>query len=442
MNRRFRLNRRQWLAALFFFALILRLGAVAFLHSPDITTSESGRIAANLVGGKGYTFDFYGYRQLHPLRSFMPPLYTAVLAAAMKGVPANPALALNIFQALLSSLSVVLIYAIGELVFDPFVGILAALATATYPVMLVVVTQPTITATNIFMLCLLLWALLRMADDPTRTRIAVAGIVWGANALNRPVILGFLPALALWCFFVRHRLRQPWYGVAGGVFAVALLTVAPWTARNFAIHHQVVAISTNGGFTFWNGNNPFTTGSGFDVYTARAEAFVGHPHRPAGEPDPPIVVWEPYPLPHSIAAQEETLDEVALDRAFYAAGLTFIREHPAQWFRLEVSKFVSFWWFRSNIGTYRNFYRASWVRPYQIVYSLLLALFLLGIYRRRRNWRSLSLFYLLFVFLSLIYCLFNVITRYRWEIEPLMILFAAAAVAPAARAFRPWSPRR
>jgi len=103
---------------------------------------------------------------------------------------------------------------------------------------------------------------------------------------------------------------------------------------------------------------------------------------------------------------------------------------------------VSFWWFRSNIGTYRNFYQASWVRPYQIVYGLLLALFLLGIYQTRRNWRLLSLFYLLFAFLSAVYCFFNVITRYRWEIEPLMILFAAAAVVPALRASRLWLPRR
>jgi len=423
-----RRNKFSWLIALFLAALALRLVAVAYLPSPDIAVSESGRTAVNLLSGRGYTFDFYGYRQAQPLRSFMPPLYTAILAACMAGASGHAALALKLFQALLTSLSVPLIYAIGEAAFQPAVGVLAAVATAVYPVLLVVTTQPTITATNIFLLCLLLWTMFRVRESATGPRIALAGFVLGLNALNRPLILGFGLAIACWFFLIRDQLSRKWYVPVVGIAVVSALTITPWTVRNLVVQHSLIPVSTNGGFTFWNGNNPFTTGSGFDVYTERAERYVGHAPTSAQGTDSPIIVWEPYPLPHEIADRVESLDEVSLERALYAAGLRFIREHPRDWLRLEYAKLIGFWWFRANIGTYRNFYRSAWIRPYQLVYSLLFASFLAGMFFTRRRWRTLFLFYALFGFLTLAYVAYNVITRYRWEIEPLMFLFAAAAV--------------
>lgn len=418
---------RRWLLALVAVAFALRLIAIVALPSPDIAVSESGRTATNLVSGKGYAFDFYGYRTENPLHSFMPPLYTLLLAGVMRVTPASYAgLALKMIQAVLSSLSVALVYFIGTLSFDSATAIWAALAMTLYPVNLVVVTQPTITAVNIFLICLLIWVLLRVREDSSWAWIAASGFVWGLNVLNRPLVLAFGLGIGLWCFLVRRQLRRNWLLLAGGITAAMLITIAPWTLRNLSIHHALVPVSTNGGFTFWNGNNPFTTGSGFDVHRAQAEDYVGQPY--AGDNDSPIVVWEPYPLPHTVAGRVAQMDEVALERALYAAGLAFIREHPSDWLRLEGMKFVALWWFRPHIGTYRDFYRPVWVRPYEAVYALLLVLFIGGLGITRHRWRSLSLFYLLFAYVTVSFCAFNVITRYRWEFEPLIMLFAAAAV--------------
>ncbi len=423
---------RRWLIGLVAIAFALRLIAIAALPSPAITVSESGRTAANLVSGKGYTFDFYGYRTENPLHSFMPPLYTLLLAGVMRATPTHAGAALKLIQAVLSSLNVWLVYSIGILSFDSATAIWAALAMTLYPVNLVVVTQPTITTVNIFLICLLIWALLRVREDSSWAWIAASGFVWGLNVLNRPLILAFGLGIALWCFLGRRQLHRNWLLLAGGITTAMLITVAPWTLRNLSIHHALVPVSTNGGFTFWNGNNPFTTGSGFDVRRAQAEDYVGQAYagQPyAGENGSPIVVWEPYPLPREIAGRVADMDEIALERALYTAGLAFIREHPSDWLRLEGMKFVALWWFRPHIGTYRDFYRPVWVRPYQVVYALLLVLLIGGLGITRHRWRSLSLFYLLFAYVTASFCAFNVITRYRWEFEPLIMLFAAAAVA-------------
>lgn len=417
------------LTAIFLVAFVLRMVAILYLDSPDIEISESGQTAARLVAGKGYTFDFYGYRTAHPLQSFMPPLYTLVLAACLR-FSENPALLLKIFQAIISSLTSIVIYFIAASFFARSVGLLSSLVTAVYPVFMVLITQPTVTILNIFLLGLLIFSLICLLGRSNLSNAAMAGFLLGLNALSRPLLLGFFVGILLWLWLNRQEITKPWYEIGLVIALFALLTIAPWTLRNYSIHGQLVPISTNGGFTFWNGNNPFTTGSGFDVYTDKLKAYTQGQFTPDEEAgNPKIMILQPYPLPRELEARVHTLSEVELDRQLYLASLRFIRDHPRQWLGLVRAKAISFWWFRPNIGTYRNFYRSAWVLPYQLIYAGVLFLFSIGLFLSLRRWRVCSLFYLLFMYVSAAYVSFNVITRYRWEVESYMLIFAAVAVA-------------
>lgn len=410
---------------LFLVALLLRLAALWFFHGPDlVTASESGLTAANWVAGRGYTFDFYGYRAESPLQSFMPPLFTALVAGCL--LTPWPEVVLGVVQALLSSLTVVLVYLVGAQVADRTVGLAAAALTAAYPPFLVLVDQPTVPVLNSFLMALWLWTSGELVRSPRLGWAALVGLVLGLNVLSRPTAVGFLglTLLALWLWQSRRPAR--WW--RAGILAVGVmgLTLAPWLIRTGQAHGQFVFVSTNGGFTFWNGNNPFTTGSAFDVVIPDLVAYSGE--TVAAPEGVSIVQVKPYPLPLELRDSVGVLDELALERAFYRAAYGFIREHPRRWLALLAQKAVSLWWFRPNIGRSSGFYKDAWILPYKVLYVAVLIPALAGLLLSLRQWRRYVLVYGAFAYLTLAYVAYNVITRYRWEMEPYLLVFASLAL--------------
>jgi hypothetical protein len=226
------------------------------------------------------------------------------------------------------------------------------------------------------------------------------------------------------------------------IVAAMGLTVAPWLARDLLVHRRFVWISTNGGFTFWNGNNPFTTGSAFDVQIADLAAYSGEV---VAAPDGvPVVQVKPYPLPLELRGTVATLDEVVLDRALYGASLAFIQAYPRHWLGLLAQKFVSLWWFRPNVGQSSGFYQESWILPYQILYTGVLIAAVAGLVLSFKHWRRYVVVYGLFAYLTVVYVAYNAITRYRWEMEPYLLVLAALALVTGWRRVSsalPWKAR-
>jgi hypothetical protein len=414
---------------LFGLALLLRLLALWLFHGPGLVdASESGLTAANWVAGRGYTFDFYGYRPAVPLHSFMPPLFTALVAGCL--LTPWPEVLFGAVQILLSSLTVLLVYLLGAQVADHPVGVLAAALTAAYPPFLVLADQPTVPVLNTFLLLLWLWTAGELARAPGLGKAARVGLVLGLNMLSRPSALGFL-ALTLLALWLSREARGWRLRAAAVLTGVLALTLAPWLIRDARLHGRFVWISTNGGFTFWNGNNPFTTGSAFDVVIADLAAYSGE--TVAAPPGVDIVQVKPYPLPLELRASVTTLDEVALDRALYRAAWAFIREQPQRWLALLAQKATSLWWFRPNIGRSSGFYEDAWILPYQVLYVLVLIPALAGLGLAGRHGRCYLLIYGLLVYQTLAYVAYNVITRYRWEMEPCLLILASLAVVEAGR---------
>ncbi len=407
-------------------ALILRLAVILFIGpTPNITGySEGGVIAKNLVDGRGYTYDFYGLRPDQPLRSFIPPIFVALVYACLRWTP-QPALSLALAQAILSSLICGAIFIIAlALSCKRSVALLSAVATACYPVLILMVNVPHSLLTHTSILTCALAITVLILRRPTLGLGAVAGVFWGLIALGRPALLGFMPFVVLWLWLNRSS-RYGWLKNSAVIAVAVISVILPWTIRNYLIHGQFVPIATNGGFNFWNGNNPFTTGSGHDVDTQKVDQFLGRPHDPG---QPAIVQMQPYPVPPDIQAQVTTVSEVELDRLLFQAGLSFVREQPRAWVALIGQKFVSFWWFRPHLGVS---YEASWTPYYELVYVLLIILFAAGLAISFIHWRRYSLLYLLFAYYTVTNVAFHVLTRFRWEIEPLFLIFAAQCLVTA-----------
>lgn len=416
---------------LFALGLSLRLAAVVILGMPDLVEhTESGRIAAKLVAGEGYAFDFYGLRPESPLRSFVPPLYALLIALCM-AMSNGPALLLGTVQALLSSLIPVCIYFVGRRLAGASVGFLAGLAVAIYPVFVVEAARPLSLSLNAFLLSFLILLMLRMpAEEHLYICAAGIGIVLGLLGLSRTSMLGLLLGFATW-LWLNRRTHTGWPRSLLVTTGIIVIILSPWLIRNYQLHGQMLPLTSNGGMTFWNGNNPFTTGSAWDVYADKARAYTGQTQDEF--PGEGIIVPKPYILPHGLDGRVATLSELALDRELYEAGLEFVRQHPRQWLGLLVQKTASFWWFRPNLAKDSELYRKVWALPYQLMYTVVAALFLLGVATSLSRWRTYFFFYYVFGYLTVVYATFNVVTRYRWEIEAFLLLFGAIGIVSVTR---------
>jgi 4-amino-4-deoxy-L-arabinose transferase-like glycosyltransferase len=405
-------------------ALLARVLALQFVDPvSSLRVTESGMVADNMAKGKGFTFELFGTRSANPLRSFMPPLFPAINYAAIR-LFADAVRGLSLIHIVLSTATVALLFIVGYKLSDNvFIGLLSAAAFAFYPVLIIMAVYPPSLTLNLFLLLFYLAMIVWLRDRPSPFLALIAGLLLGLGLLARFMFIGLLPITFLWLWLNRPKSLKLITVLSGLILLFALLTMLPWTVRNYRVHQRLVPVATNGGFVFWNGNNPFTTGSGHEVYTKRVAAYLGIEH----DPSLPEVTdpWQPYPMPRVIADRAETMDELELDAAFYQAGLHFIRQNPDQWLDLLQAKLIGFWFFRSNIG---GTYTASWTQYYKLGYISLLALTIAGAFLTRRQWRSYMLLYLIFAYYTLIYAIFHVQTRYRWEIEPLFFILASATI--------------
>ncbi len=411
-------------------ALLLRLLALWAFHGPDlVSASESGLTALNWVMGRGYTFDFYGYRVENPLQSFMPPLFTTIIAACLHSP--WPEVVFGMVDVLLSSLTVLLVYLVAVQLSDRTVGLVAAMLAAAYPPFLILLSQRTASVLNAFLLGVWLWLSIKVTRTLNLKWATLLGLTIGFTILNRPSFAGFLGLVVIALWLARIDRPRHWWQVGFVVIGLTSLIVSPWLVRNWVVHGRPVSISTNGGLTFWNGNNAFTTGSAFDVVVADLEAYSGETVPAPGGAS--IVMVTPPPLPLELRDMVSILDEVALDRAFYRSAFTFIRQQPRRWLELLTQKLVSLWWFRPNIGRSGGSYDEAWILPYKILYVGVLLPAITGLILSLRHWRRYLLLYGTFAYLTVVYVAYNVITRYRWEMEAYLLIFTALALVTAGR---------
>jgi 4-amino-4-deoxy-L-arabinose transferase-like glycosyltransferase len=152
----------------------------------------------------------------------------------------------------------------------------------------------------------------RLLERPRDTiwKIAIlVGMATGLTVLVRAATLPFVPLAGGWLLWR----RQP-AALAG--FALGLLLVlGPWTARNIAHHGRFVFIASDGGVTFWTGNNPAAIGEG---------DMAANPHLKFANQE--------------LRARYPDLNEEQLEPIYYREAFAWIRAHPLDWTWLLVKK--------------------------------------------------------------------------------------------------------
>jgi len=279
-------------------ALALRLLWVVL--APGDATSDAAcyeNLAARLARGMGYVRS-----ATDPVpTAYRPPGYPIFLALLYLVLGVHHWVP-GIAQAILGTLSCLLVYRLGARSLGEAPGRIAGIALAIYPNH-IYYTSASMSET--LSVTLMLATLCLLARGPLlRTReLLAAGLMAGGSALVRP------ETMLLWLLVIALLLawgRVPCGAVRALLFTVGLiLAILPWTLRNLWVMKAPILICTNTGVNFYIGNHHGASG----CY-----------HYPPGNP---------------LLAMD---DEVERNREGFRLGLEFMRTHPAEWASLVPKK--------------------------------------------------------------------------------------------------------
>jgi 4-amino-4-deoxy-L-arabinose transferase-like glycosyltransferase len=355
---------------------------------------ESGVISDHLVEGSGYWMPFY-YCEV-AIRSFIPPLYPSLMAL-LKMVTGEWVSVLRVIQILASIGNALLAAEIAGRWFGRRAMVWSYLLVALYP-LFAIYSLAIFSTTLIMTWVLVLINLMDRIDGPRPLLIGgITGLFHALGILTSPPLglLGILFLFRLWRYRSPGRLRRTL-----AYLAVLMAVWSPWVIRNHQVHGTLLLTSTNGGFNFLVGNNPHAGGYTWGEFTEEAK------------------FW-------SVVDRQavQTLPEPELERWFYRRAFSYIADDPLHYIGFFFKKVYYFWWCRDVA---RFGYPSPWSVAYQSVYALFLPFILIGIWFWRRRWRRLFPAFFLFAEYSTLYGCYFVRSRFRWEIEPLLLIFAVA----------------
>ncbi len=373
---------------------------------------------------------------------YRAPLYPYLLAI-FDVIFGRPVPSVFLFQLLLGSAIVALSGLLAARMAGRGAALWAMLLLILYGPLVAADSKLLATTLGIFLQLLALWLSLRAAERPSRRRSFAAGAVLGFGALVRPqwlMLAAVIPVALEWP--LRRPAALPGESAANtgradsgppvawpvlkpalrrwAPFAVGVaLVILPVTLRNLIVGKDLVLISSNGGMTFFQGNNE-ENHSGLLTIVKKFELFGSATDQRMLETQ--VAERE---MGRSLKPSETS--------AFWTRQATqFIFGHPVAWLELEGQKLfrvVTSYEYADNYSYYIERDRLWPLRLAFLPFGLLLALGFLGARfgageprARRLAWTSAAF--------GILGCLaFYVSSRYRMEAVPGLAILGGAGLA-------------
>lgn len=347
---------------------------------------EMGQIAASIAMGNGFSWPEWSR---HPgPTAWMPPVYPIIMAGVFKifgTYSTASAMVLELFQAITSALSCVLLFFIGKRLFNAQAGLLAALMLAVYPPALHFAVQK-IWSTNLFVFCLFLVILqfFKLAEAPTLKRSILTGLSLGITSLIDPIIFAFWPFALAWLFFKGDGVWRTRLAAVMVVLLTLSATISPWLVRNYLVFDQFAFIKSNFSKELY-------------VNTKQELSIVERQHL-------------------------EGINEAQRGNFYRKKAFEFIRNHPVQFVRPVAERSILYWTLIGPRGGKGAIFAG-------ISYLALLALAIGGVCLSLRKGRDVQLLLLAVLSLPLPYYLAAVgYLRYRFPIEAILMVFGSHAM--------------
>ena len=383
--------------------LIVRVATMLLFQSWEFSSEwaygfEMGHIGRWLAEGKGFSLDGGS------LSAKFPPLYPLVVAgffAAFGVYSQAAAIGLFLLQSLCAAVTALCLAVLGNRLFGRIPGLIAGFIWAFYPTSIFnSVFRIWFSELEVMLVLLIITIAVMSTRPPTFRQVVFLGGLSGLLILTDSTMTLYLPLLFLWVLFrQRMALRQLSACLALWV-VVAGVVVSPWVIRNWLALGVPRLVKSNLGLELFTGNHSFASGTNDRKEMAQAFAALDQEELEHYRAQPEVVYYQ----------------------YLKSKALEWIQAHPSRFFWLTVRRVWYFWVVISPQGR-EAWFHLAWYGPFAV-----LALF--GLWSvRHRLWSLVPIGLFLLVY-PLPYYLTHVARyRYRYPVEPMVILLAAIPLA-------------
>jgi hypothetical protein len=366
---------------------------------------ETGNVAWTIASGRGFSTPWYGFEGP---TAWLAPVYPYLLALVCKLVHMQKPAALIASQTLncvFAAATCWPIYGIGKKVFSPNIGLASAWLWVILPTAIQMplewIWDQSLTA---LLLALLLYMTLGLRENSSPQHWTGYGLLWAVSALTNPALCVLLPFLLGWVALERRKRDLPWGRLAARTAAFFVVSLLPWTARNYWAMDGFVPIKSNFGLELWLGNNPGVQ----HIYTPELHPWLN--------------------LNQELALIMS--GEVNYSHVKQRLAVDYIKAHPGVFLKRSFERFVDTWTANYDSRT-DPWLVAVGVREKYVIFTTAFALFtLVGLLAAGRDVGAASapLILSLLVF-PIIYYITHSAARYRHPVDPVMCILSVYAVS-------------
>ena len=338
--------------------------------------------------------------------------------------------AVYVIQLSLTLITVLLMYQLWQQVFSSLHAFIGGLLSLFYLPFVYYITKllPDILAILVLTSFLVIYTHQRLLNKPGG--LILLGVVGALAILARSqFIVVVLPLIALLLFYKKpdpitkiYRWRIPI------VLACLILTLLPIGLYNYHYTGGFYVTAPNGGLTFYMGNNPRATGTYSSVpgisddVNLQLKEMVAVASSHFGRP---VTIWE-------------------ADRYFWRQGLSYIKNNPVDWLKVELKKIILLISPKETFTIYDIYLERSLYLPFLYLFcinwGILLPLSIIGIadicWSKKQLIRDVIPLFVTGVVLTGMLLIFLVLDRYRLLLLPVVAGFAAHGIIALFRLWR------
>jgi 4-amino-4-deoxy-L-arabinose transferase-like glycosyltransferase len=251
---------------------------------------------------------------------------------------------------------------------------------------------------------LIFWATLAMREKRGALAWAGYGALWAVGVLINPSILSLFPFFLGWLAWEARRAAFPWIKPAAATLLVFALCMVPWTVRNYHVFGKLTVLRSNFGLELWLGNN------------SKVVDTMAPGQHPAGNREE--------------AEKYKRMGEIAYMADKEQEAFAYMRSHPRVTLNLIFFRFMDTWLASTEspldvLSTGNLLSRSIFLSNF----SLSMLCFLGALYAYRSGRPEAFPFAIVPTIFPLIFYLTHSTLRYRFPIDPIILILAISAAA-------------